>query len=463
MLRGRRGSGRGSWPAATRRSAAATRTTMVLQAANFTRLPDPAHVPEARPAHSDGSNRWEKGVDPMIAPIASRAAARLISRQVCGAPHDAAARSTSPADLAPRAQLRGCGMDRVAHITALRVSLGPARSRELPRCPASIRAPDRARSTCACSPHPLRSTSRARSTYSRRSCCIYGLEHAPIAALGSGRRGGLIRLCSACDGTKSPTPASAWGPTEAQTPLRTCRRRHARLLGLGADDPRREDALGAQPVPHLPLASARRCPAEPARGARTQCRLGSRRPRALRDRAHRRSRRRPELLREARTFSAVHARPSGRRRVAPAPASRPRLLPRQGRARVHPRRGRRDLPRRRDPDGDRDPFLHPGGAGSCRCRASPVLGFVRARHPLHGCSFGFDDPVVVMELDLDRLVRAAGEAPAGPSRRSRVPAAAPGHRGRRGRRSTPRAPCWRPYAVPGAELLERRPGLRRPA
>ncbi len=54
-----------------------TTTTVVLEAANFDR------VQIMRTSHriglrSDASNRWEKGVDPHLAPVAARAAARLL-------------------------------------------------------------------------------------------------------------------------------------------------------------------------------------------------------------------------------------------------------------------------------------------------------------------------------------------------------------------------------------------------
>ena len=41
----------------------------------------------------------------------------------------------------------------------------------------------------------------------------------------------------------------------------------------------------------------------------------------------------------------------------------------------------------------------------------PALGFVGELHPLTARRYGFEDPVVVMELDLDRLCEQLGEAP----------------------------------------------------
>ena len=55
--------------------------TIVLEAANFTRA-QILRTSQKLGLRTDGSNRWEKGVHPTIAPIASRAAARLHRRAV---------------------------------------------------------------------------------------------------------------------------------------------------------------------------------------------------------------------------------------------------------------------------------------------------------------------------------------------------------------------------------------------
>ena len=62
-------------------------------------------------------------------------------------------------------------------------------------------------------------------------------------------------------------------------------------------------------------------------------------------------------------------------------------------------------------DGERDPFLHPGRKGFVQAPGEPALGFVGELHPLTARRFGFDDPVVCVELDLDRLCERLGEAP----------------------------------------------------
>jgi phenylalanyl-tRNA synthetase beta chain len=58
--------------------------TVVLEAANFTRV-QVMRTSLALGLRTDGSNRWEKGVDPYLAPVAARAAARLILEVAPGA------------------------------------------------------------------------------------------------------------------------------------------------------------------------------------------------------------------------------------------------------------------------------------------------------------------------------------------------------------------------------------------
>ena len=58
-----------------------------------------------------------------------------------------------------------------------------------------------------------------------------------------------------------------------------------------------------------------------------------------------------------------------------------------------------------------DPFLHPGRKGFVQVPGEPALGFVGELHPLTARSFGFDDPVVCIELDVDRLCERLGEPP----------------------------------------------------
>jgi phenylalanyl-tRNA synthetase beta chain len=59
-------------------------STVVLEAANFTRV-QVMRTSQRLGLRTDGSNRWEKGVDPYLAPVASQAAARLLLQVAPGA------------------------------------------------------------------------------------------------------------------------------------------------------------------------------------------------------------------------------------------------------------------------------------------------------------------------------------------------------------------------------------------
>jgi phenylalanyl-tRNA synthetase beta chain len=58
-----------------------------------------------------------------------------------------------------------------------------------------------------------------------------------------------------------------------------------------------------------------------------------------------------------------------------------------------------------------DPFLHPGRKGFVQVPGEQALGFVGELHPLTARRFGLDDPVVCIELDLDRLCERLGDPP----------------------------------------------------
>jgi phenylalanyl-tRNA synthetase beta chain len=62
-------------------------------------------------------------------------------------------------------------------------------------------------------------------------------------------------------------------------------------------------------------------------------------------------------------------------------------------------------------DSEQDPFLHPGRKGFVQVPGEQALGFVGELHPLTARRYGFEDPIVCMELDLDRLCERLGEAP----------------------------------------------------
>jgi phenylalanyl-tRNA synthetase beta chain len=62
-------------------------------------------------------------------------------------------------------------------------------------------------------------------------------------------------------------------------------------------------------------------------------------------------------------------------------------------------------------DDARDAFLHPGRKGLIQVPGEHALGFVGELHPLTARRYGFDDPIVCVELDIDRLCERLGDAP----------------------------------------------------
>ena len=235
---------------------------------------------------------------------------------------------------------------------------------------------------------------------------IYGLEHVPsLLSVGSG--GGLTApqrvrrtVADACLGA---------GLTEAQT-LSYVPGRHARPPRARPPTIRAASMVAvanplSQEHSHLRTLLA----AEPARGARAQRRRGPRRPRAVRDRAHLPPVAGEQLPREPWTFSAVmRGRLGGAAwRRAGEPASF--FL---GKGVLESILGAVGVTCRVVAmAGDHDPFLHPGRKGFVQVPGEQALGFVGELHPLTARRYGFDDPVVCMELDLDRLCERLGESP----------------------------------------------------
>ena len=276
---------------------------------------DPAHVADARPAHGRLQPLGE-GRPP------DDRADRLARRRAAASSSSAAARMTPrpldvSADLPPRAQLR-VRMDRVAHITALEVSL--ARAVEIldrlgfdPRAgqgTIDVRVPPTAL--------PRR---HARDRRDRGDRAHLRPRARALAALGRlGRRpdGGAAR---AAHGRRRLLRRRAdRGPDALLRPGR-----HAR-----PPRPRRRTTRGAtcsrvaQPALAGALAPAHAAAAEPARGARAQRRLGPRRPRAVRDRAHLPPRRRARSCRASRGRSAPSCAAAWAAPPGAARASRPR-------------------------------------------------------------------------------------------------------------------------------------------
>jgi phenylalanyl-tRNA synthetase beta chain len=58
-----------------------------------------------------------------------------------------------------------------------------------------------------------------------------------------------------------------------------------------------------------------------------------------------------------------------------------------------------------------DPFLHPGRKGFVQVPGEQALGFVGELHPLTARRWGFEDAIVCIELDLDRLCERLGAPP----------------------------------------------------
>ena len=253
-------------------------------------------------------------------------------------------------------------MDRVAHITALEVSL--ARAVEIldrlgfdPRAgqgTIDVRVPTTRFVDVTREIDVIEEIAR-----------IYGLEHVPsLLSVGSG--GGLTRGPARAPHGRRRLPRRR--PDRGADALLRARG-HARPPRPRPGRPAPHDARGRQPALAGALAPAHAAPAEPARGARAQRRLGPRRPRAVRDRAHLPPRRGPEAAARAVDVRRGHARPPGRCRLA-ARGRAGLVLPRQGRARVDPGRRRRDLPRRGHATATATRSCTPGARASCRCRAS---------------------------------------------------------------------------------------------
>jgi phenylalanyl-tRNA synthetase beta chain len=375
-----------------------TSTTVVLEAANFTRA-QVLRTSQALGLRSEGSNRWEKGVHPTIAPLASRAAARLIV-ELCGARMTPRSLDVS-ADIPPRAPLR-VRMDRVAYVTALGVSLARA-----------VEILDR----LGFDPRAGQGTIDVRVPVTRfldvtreidvieEIARIFGLEHVPsLLSVGSG--GGLTApqrvrrtVADACLGA---------GLTEAQT-LSYVPADMPDRLGLAADDRRRAMLAVANPLSQdhshmrtLLLPSLLEALARNAAWGRDDL--------ALFEIAHTYHPVDGEKLpREPWTFSAVmRGRLGGAAwRRAGEPASF--FL---GKGVLESILGAVGVTCRVEAmSPERDPFLHPGRKGLVQVPGEQALGFVGELHPLTAKRYGFEDPIVCMELDLDRLCERLGEAP----------------------------------------------------
>ncbi|MDX6572660.1 MAG: phenylalanyl-tRNA synthetase beta chain, partial [Gaiellales bacterium] len=373
-------------------------STVVLEAANFTRS-QILRTSQAVGLRSDASNRWEKGVPADLAPLASRAAARLLV-SLCGA-HMTPRPIDVSADLPSRLQLR-VRMDRVAQITALEVSL--ARAVEIldrlgfdPRAgqgTIDVRVPTTRFLDVTREIDGIEEIAR-----------IYGLEHVPsLLSVGSG--GGLTpaqrvrrTIADACLGA---------GLTEAQT-LSYVPADTPDALGLAPDDPRRDMIAVLNPLSQdhshlrtLILPSLLDALRRNAAWGRDDL--------ALFEIAHTYHRVEDQKLpREPWTFSAVmRGRLGGAAwRRAGEPASF--FL---GKGVLESILGAVGVSCRVEAmPAAHDPFLHPGRKGFVQVPGEQALGFVGELHPLTARRWGFEDPIVCMELDLDRLCERLGAPP----------------------------------------------------
>jgi phenylalanyl-tRNA synthetase beta chain len=373
-------------------------STIVLEAANFARA-QILRTSQALGLRSEASNRWEKGVDPQQAPLASRAAARLLV-QLCGA-HMTPRPIDVSGDLPSRLHLR-VRMDRVAHVTALEVSL--ARAVEIldrlgfdPRAgqgTIDVRVPTTRFLDVTREIDVIEEIAR-----------IYGLEHVPsLLSVGSG--GGLTAaqrvrrtVADACLGA-GLTEAQTLSYVPADTPDK---------LGLGPDDPRRAMLAVSNPLSQdhshlrtLLLPSLLDTLVRNAAWGRDDL--------ALFEIAHTYH---PvegqKLPREPWTFGAVmRGRLGGAAwRRAGEPASF--FL---GKGVLESILGAVGVTCRVVAmPAAHDPFLHPGRKGFVQVPGEQALGFVGELHPVTARRYGFDDPVVCIELDLDRLCERLGEPP----------------------------------------------------
>jgi phenylalanyl-tRNA synthetase beta chain len=373
-------------------------STVVLEAANFNRS-QILRTSQQLGLRSEASNRWEKGVDPHQAPLASRAAARMLV-QLCGA-HMTPRPIDVSADLPSRVQVR-VRMDRVTAITALEVSL--ARAVEIldrlgfdPRAgqgTIDVRVPTTRFLDVTREIDVIEEIAR-----------IYGLEHVTsLLSVGSG--GGLTpaqrvrrAIADACLGA-GLTEAQTLSYVPADTPDR---------LGLAPDDPRRKMLAVLNPLSQdhshlrtLLLPSLLDALARNAAWGRDDL--------ALFEIAHTYH---PvegqKLPREPWTFSAVmRGRLGGaawRRAGEPASFFLGKGVLESILGAVGVTCSVVAMP------SEYDPFLHPGRKGFVQVPGEPALGFVGELHPLTARSFGFDDPVVCVELDVDRLCERLGEPP----------------------------------------------------
>ena len=178
-------------------------TSVLLEAANF----EPGTIlwsSERHALRTEGSNRWEKGVDPYLAPArrpARHAAHGRARRRALDRRHATsgrrAARAARSSTSAPAARTGSSGSRSTSRSRRTRSSASASTS-----SPAG---------TCTCPPGAC-ATRRARSTSSRRSRASTGSRRSPSPCRSGARCSGGSRRASGCGGwsrTCSPARASA--------------------------------------------------------------------------------------------------------------------------------------------------------------------------------------------------------------------------------------------------------------
>ena len=367
-------------------------STVVLEAASFARLTI-LRTSARLGLRTDASNRFEKGVDANLPPIASRAAARLLV-ELAGA--RMAVRPLDVVDALPERPSIRMRMERLAEISGMEVPQAAAvgilsRLGFDPRAGQGVidvRVPTARLLDVTREVDVIEEVAR-----------IYGLDRVPSRAMSGARTGGLTRaqslrrlLADACCGA---------GLNEALT-LSYVAPDLADRLDLSPDDPRREMVVLSNPL--------------------------------SRETAQMRTLIMPSLLEavarnqaagtdDVALFEIAHTYPAG-----PRPAPEPWTLA----AVLAGRRGRGW----RSPGGSADffavkgiveavlgsaglacstvpgddPFLHPGRRARIVVDGFDV-GFVGELHPLVAERFGVAAPIGCFELDLDQLVPLSRGAP----------------------------------------------------
>ena len=343
------------------------RRRVVLEAANFERARHAARLARALGLRTDGSHRWERGVDPHLAPLGvARWAAQLLV-ELAGARHCRRRRWTSSRTLPerPRIVLRDAARSRrcVGH------AIGRPTRRDGILARLGLRAGSAARRACASRRRRWRWLDVTREIdLVEEVARIHGLDRVPgDAARGAPRRRPRRRASAAAPrrGRAARAPACSEAITSRSWPARLRRSRSASAPTTRGGASSRSRTRSRPSTPCMRRRSCRACSRAVRRNARRRPRRTSR---CSRSRTSTTPLDGEALPDEPWTLGAVARRPPRRRAAG---AARPR-----GRTSSSPRACSRPsrAPARRCERGVRGrsaPFLHPG-------RAARVAGRRRA-------------------------------------------------------------------------------------